>query len=420
MRIAIISDLHLGFGRKTEREEESFENAKQAFEQALKEKIDLILIPGDIFDASIPSTESWHKAFELFSIPEKEKKAEILIETEKKKIHFSGIPIIAIHGTHEYRGKEYKNSLQVLESAGKIIYLHAQTTEVAKGKERIAVHGLGGIPEKKALEVFRLWNPKPLHGMKNFLVFHQSIKEFLPTEDEMSVTLSLEHLPKGFDFYIDGHLHWHSEKKLNEGLFLVSGSTIITQMKKLESEKPKGFTIIDTEKDDCTFIPIEKQRRLYYKKFSFHNASMEEVKNSVKEFIQESLKENNSELTPLIRIKLSGTLAKGLSQGDLDLREIDEEFSKKAILSIEKDFSLQEFKKKISELREMQKSKQSIATLGFQLLEKHLEATNFAKEIEMKKLFDLLAEDEIEKAEQFLLEAKAKKEIKENRPANLS
>ena len=76
MRIAIVSDFHLGLGRGSERTYEALEQAKQAFEIALHEKVDLLLLPGDLFDSDVPSQETWVQAFQLFSILRRKKLKE--------------------------------------------------------------------------------------------------------------------------------------------------------------------------------------------------------------------------------------------------------------------------------------------------------------------------------------------------------
>lgn len=409
MKIAVFSDFHLGFGARTERREEAFDNAKQAAESVKELKPDLVLHAGDFFDSTTPLSECLYEAIELCHLL-KEGKSKVKILKENKPIPFEGIPVVAVSGTHEYRGKDYKNALQLLEKAGCLIYLHASTAVIEKEKEKIAVHGLSGVPEKKALDVLKLWNPSPLKQAKNILLFHQSIKEFLPSDDPMNATISLEDLPKGFDYFIDGHLHWFNETKLEEGILLIPGSTIITQMKKLESQKEKGILLLDTSSSKTEFIPLKKQRKLFYEKLSFENSSLEEVKEKSRTRIESFLKENKQELIPLIRLKLVGTLSKGVNPSDLELNELIKEFEGKAIFSIEKDFSMISFKKKIKELRELQKSRQSITLLGINLLEKNLEATSFNKAFDVKQVFDLLAENETEKAMELLSEKKQSKE----------
>jgi DNA repair exonuclease SbcCD nuclease subunit len=406
MKIALISDTHLGFGEKTERKNEAFYNALEAFSLATENKADLVLMPGDIFDSKIPSIDAWHSAFELFSVLRNAQKSPVKILRKEKELKFSGIPVIAIHGTHEIRSKDFKNPLQVLESAGFLFYVHAGHLIIENEKEKIAVHGLGGIPEKKALDVLKLFNPKPLPETKNILLMHQSIKEFLPTEDEMSASISISDLPKGFDLIVNGHLHWNSETKFEGGKLLIPGSTIVTQMKKLESKKPKGIVLIDSISMHLSFLPLKKQRKLFYEKISFDEAFPEEVLSKLKEKINFFLSENDSDLVPLIRIKLNGTLAKGLTQSDVDVNKVLSEFSGKAIFSIEKNFSYVSFRKKIQELRDLHKTKKSVSSLGIELLEKNLAETSFDKKFDVRRFFELLVEEDAEKVISFLFEEK--------------
>lgn len=399
MKIALFSDLHLGFGKGTERFDESFENAKKAFEIALSENPDIILLAGDLFDSEIPNQETWKRAFAVFSSI-KRTKCSCRLKFEKGKDSREScppnIPIISIHGTHEYRSKDFANALDVLESACFIVHIHAEHVEIEKGSEKIAVHGLGGVPEKMALNVLQLWNPKPISGIRNFLILHQSIKDFLPFDDEMIATLGIENLPKDFDLIINGHLHWNSEVSEKGVKLLMPGSTIITQMKKLESEKPKGIFLIETKNLESRFIPLPGQRKLYHETISINNAAPAQVLGAIEERLSKIISEKNS-LKPLVRIKLKGTLSKGHSVSDLNLRAVNEKFSNSAIISMDADFSADSFKKSMAELREMQKSKKSISALGLELLGKNLSQTSFGEDIDYRRIFELLNEGENEK-----------------------
>ncbi len=406
MKIALISDTHLGFGEKTAREKEALNNSLEAFALAIENKAELILMPGDLFDSKIPSLETWHSAFELFSVSRNAEKSPVKILKENNELSFSGIPVIAIHGTHEIRSKDFKNPIEVLKSAGFLFYVHANYLLVQKGTEKLAIHGLGGVPEKKALDVLKLYNPKPIQGIKNFLLLHQSIKEFLPTNDEMAATISLSNLPKEFDLVINGHLHWNSETNFEGGKLLIPGSTIVTQMKKLESTKPKGIVLIDSDSMELTFLPLKKQRKLFYEKIAFNEAFEDEILSKLNKQITVFLSENTSDLTPLIRIKLNGTLAKGLTQGDVDLNKVLKEFQGKAVFSVDKNFSSLSFKKRIQELRDLHKTKKSVSALGMELLEKNLAETSFDKNFDVQRFFELLCEEDSDKAINFLLENK--------------
>jgi DNA repair exonuclease SbcCD nuclease subunit len=269
-------------------------------------------------------------------------------------------------------------------------------------KERLAVQGMGGIPEKKAKEALEIWNPSPERDIPNIIMFHQSIKEFLPFEDDMIATISLSDFPKGFDLIINGHLHWHNTQNLGQALFVIPGSTIITQMKNLESEKPKGICLYDTETKKLDFAVLPNQRKLFYHKLKFAGETPEQIKKQILEIVEVDLKQNKSNLPPLIRLKLTGSLAKGYSLQDISFSYLDEAFDGKAILSVSRDFQETAFKKKIEELRSLQKSKQSVAARGLEILEKNLEEAGFGKAFDVQRIFQLLEEGENEKVIEIL------------------
>jgi len=423
MKIAVISDTHLGFGKGTERFEESFSNALQAFKLAAEEKADLVLIPGDVFDSDTPSQDVWHKTFELFSFLKKQPGSARILKEKKgdcREFVFSSLPVIAIAGTHEYLGKERKNALEVLEAAGFLVCLHAAKATAEIAGQKIVVQGLSGVPEKKALDALKLWSPKPVQGEKNVLLLHQSIKQFLPFDDDMIASIAIEDLPEGFDLIINGHLHWHSFIEEKNHRLLIPGSTIITQAKRLESEKEKGIVLWDSETNAIEFKPLPVQRKLFYEKIDFKDASPEQIKEIVSEKISSLLAVHNSPIKPLVRLKLVGKLAKGVSPSDVSLAETEKQFSSKAILSISRDFSMTSFKEKMKELRELQKEKKSIAALGMDILEKNLAETSFKEAFDVKEIFALLAEGETDKVVELLSEKKPvgeKRAFEENHSA---
>src|SRR3989344_539677 len=363
MKVGIFSDTHLGFDSRGERAQESFENLEQAINICVQESSDVVILAGYVFDAPVPSHDTLYRAMAAFSAGKKgrcEINAVFEKNTEKKQLSFEGLPILAIHGNHEYAGKDTRTALDVLSVSGLIFYFHAGKVVLKKGNERAVVFGLGSVPEKKALEVLQHWAPKPEKGCANILMTHQGFKEFMAVDDEMVATLSLEDLPRGFDLFVNGHLHWQQKHKIGDGVFILPGSTIATSIKKIEADQKKGVHFFDSETKSITFMPFSKQRRAFYHKIDFKDAEIDAVLETCR-------------------------------------KEIYEEFPARSILSISKNFSSVSFRKKISELREMQKSKLSVAAMGLELLEKNLKETDFGS-VSVKELFDLLAEDEPEKA----------------------
>ncbi|MEI7960836.1 MAG: metallophosphoesterase [archaeon] len=400
MLLGLFSDSHLGF-KGEDRYEESFARFKESLELFKKLKVDYILHAGDLFDDAVPEQEVWLKTFECWganngSLSEL---TRTYLGTEKKA-NCKGIPIIAIHGTHEFRGKDFANALDILEESNCLVHVHAGHCCLEKNGEKVYVHGMGGVPEKNAKAALEKYAPKPIHNHRNILLLHQSFTEFLPFDDDSIASLSLTDLPNGFDLIINGHLHWTQEQDLGNKRFLLTGSAIFTQMKKLEANMPKGIYLLETKEMKLTFVPFEHQRKLFYEKMNFKSAKPDDVMVVVNEKVDSLLKHANFELRPLVRLKLTGTLAKGFSQSDVSLDF--SKYAKSAVFSIQKSFVIENFQKKIEHLKEAQLEKKSVVDLGVELLEKNVDEAGL-KNFETRRIFDLLSIGENEKAEVVLL-----------------
>ncbi|MEM4222189.1 MAG: metallophosphoesterase [archaeon] len=355
MKIAFISDCHFGHNWGTELENDSFNQAKDAFEKTLQRNVDLIVLAGDIFDSRVPKQEVFAKALDCFS-------------------SIRGIPIIAIHGTHERRSAGLINPVHLLERIGLLKHLHKDKIIFEKNSEKVAIFGMSGVPEQYATQVLKEWDPKPEPGIKNIFVFHQSIKEAGLGEEG---TLSYEDLPKGFDLYVDGHIH--SFKKI--GKLVITGSTLITQLKKEESKK--GFVIWDSNTDELEFVEI-RQRPFFYIEIELKGEKPEE-------FIERS-REELSKLDfnekPLVKIKLKGEL----KAGRINEEEIKKGFN--AFIFVDNEVESKDFTTKLDYLREKQKGK-SVDEIGLSLLKKILEKEKYEGP-EVSSIIDSLADGNID------------------------
>ena len=122
LKVAVLSDPHLGFGIGTERENDAFNNFEQALRAVIKEEPQphVILLCGDIFHDKIPRQEVLGKVIELFTKANKQLKTRPQILKRVKGGNTEIIkefipPIIAIWGTHEKRHSESTNPVQILE-----------------------------------------------------------------------------------------------------------------------------------------------------------------------------------------------------------------------------------------------------------------------------------------------------------------
>ena len=414
MRIAILSDFHFGFSYSLELENDSFENAEEAMEKALD--CDLILIAGDIFDSRIPKTSVWAKAIKILVKPLlKESSGLKLISCSKElreisKRTLSHLPIVAIHGTHERRGKDEINAVEALENAGILIHLHQNTIVFEKDGKRVAIHGMSGVPERYAKDLLYTWNPKPLENCFNILLLHQSIDPFVYSPLEPP-SLNLSNIPKGFDVIIDGHVHSSGQEKIGNTLLIFPGSTIVTQFEKNEALAEKGFFKLEINNEvKVNFEKLEKNRKFFYEEIKVESGqAREQIEKIIKKILEQKFLK-----PPLIKIKVKG---KEAEISDQDLREIEKKFSSQAIVNLVKELEMQETEKKVEFLRDLREQKLSIEEIGLNILKKNLEELGFSFSFDPENTFGLLSEGEVEKVfnilvgEQVTLEKVLKKSL---------
>ncbi|MBD3263007.1 hypothetical protein GF374_01355, partial [Candidatus Woesearchaeota archaeon] len=394
LKLAIISDLHLGFAYGTERGEDAFKNAEKAFNLALKEEPNLILLGGDIFHDKIPRPEILGRTIELFTKINKSTKANTLLlektkNNETKELKKVIPSIICIWGTHERRHAQSTNPVQILQKAGLLYSLHAESILVEAGYDKIGLHGLSGVPETYAKEALKSWSPQPFKDATNILMLHQNFKELLPVDEG----LTYGDLPKGFNLFILGHIHWKSESKhpATNTPILIPGSTIATQLTQKESQKDKGIHIIELsrQKGNIDFIPIST-RPLFYEKIKVSGERPNEISVKIMQKINEILTKKHKQ-KPMLRIKLQGILAEGFSPSDLSVNSIIKDYKDKLILNIDKSKLTSTVLERQSQLlAELKEKKLTIDQLGLNLLIKNLK-TNLEKE-KLESIFNLLAD----------------------------
>src|SRR5574341_844452 len=119
MKFAHLSDCHIGGWREPKLRDANTKSFRMAIEKCLQEKVDFILISGDLFNTAVPGIDSLRMAVQ-----------------QLKKVKDAGIPVYYIAGSHDFSPSE-KTMLDVLEYAGLAV-------NVAKGEElpdnRIKLH----------------------------------------------------------------------------------------------------------------------------------------------------------------------------------------------------------------------------------------------------------------------------------------
>ena len=181
MKIAIVSDMHIGYERFSE---DAIRQATAAMELANK-VADAVIIPGDVFDKRAPKPEVIAQAINLFremSAQEVECQGGRVQGTHAK--NFTDVPMVAISGTHERTAAGKDNALNLMGLAGLLVDTSEATTIIEKDGERVAIFGFGGISEERVREQLERSEPKPIDGIFNIFMFHQSVYEILPFSDD--------------------------------------------------------------------------------------------------------------------------------------------------------------------------------------------------------------------------------------------
>ncbi|UCG94936.1 MAG: DNA repair exonuclease [archaeon] len=387
VKIAVISDLHFGFGRGTERSGDCWEAAEEAFSKA--KNCDLIVVPGDIFDEKIPRPEDWAKALKIFS-----------------RIK---VPVVAIHGTHERRGRGLINCVQGLEHASFLKHLHCSSATYDINGKKVTVHGMSGVPESYAKEVLEQWDPKPGEGF-NIFMLHQSIQPYIYNPVEPP-SLKLEDLPKGFDLYVSGHIHWREKTEIMGKPFIIPGSLVTTQVNKTEMKYPKGFYVVEIGHmggTDIKFVELEEQRKVYYRDFVVDD-KVPDVTEKIDLYLA-GIKEKKK---PLVRVRVTGRVGKG---EDPDFSRLRDKYREKMILSVASRISGEELENKLKLLEDIRESRISVDEMGLRILRDNLRELGIGRKYE--DVFDLLVEGDVDGAMvNVLAESGKEEEEKKEKPA---
>ncbi len=381
MKIAIVSDLHLGYERFAE---DAIDQAREALFKAY-ELADAVIIPGDVFDKRAPKPEVIAQAINLFRELSKMPWKSSVVSSVGDRGRFTSVPIIAISGTHERTAMGKDNALNLLGLAGLIVDTSESTTIIEKGDEKVAVFGLGGLSEERVKEQLLIMNPKPISGAFNIFMLHQSIYEILPFNESF---IRFDDLPKGFDLYVDGHIHSMVEDKVHGMPFIIPGSTVLTQLKEGEQE-PKGFVIFDTKARAYEFIKI-KCRRMVFREIFFDDASPKALKDAIKLEIDQIISENKE--MPIIKLRLIGKIAAGFSSIDMPIRPIISEYSNQCILDIDSSkLTSEEQDRQIDDIRAAHQGGNSIKEQGEIVLGQKLAEQGFDRKIDAFELFNILS-----------------------------
>lgn len=297
VRFAHISDVHLGGWKQQPMQDLNLNSFKLAMETCIKEKVEFVLIAGDLFDSAYPPIEILKETF-----------------SELRKLKEAKIPCFIVAGSHDY-SVSGKTFLDVLEKAG--FCKNVENWEEVDGfivlnpsvYQGIAIYGYPG--KKSGLEIPDLRRIKlnDAPGMFKIFMFHTTLdkaKGTLPIDSICS-----EELPKA-DYYALGHLHIDFQYEN----FVYPGPVFPNNFQELEDLEHGSFYIINT---DCS--NIFRKIELNVKNVEKFDIKINNALNATEKIVSELSKRDIEDKIILLRVH--GELETG-KQSDIKFSQIEE------------------------------------------------------------------------------------------------
>ncbi len=234
-RFAHLADAHLGGWKQQPLQDLNFQSFRKAIDICIAERVEFVLIAGDLFDSPYPSIDILKETFGEF-----------------KRLKEAEIPCFLIAGSHDYSisGKTF---LDVLEKAG--FCKNVENTEEKEDKiilnptihKRVAIYGYPG--RKASLEVKDLRKIKlnDTPGLFKIIMLHTTIDKargILPVD-----SIEIDRLPLA-DYYALGHLHIDFQHEN----FVYPGPVFPNNFLELQDLNHGSFYIVDTDLTD----PLKK------------------------------------------------------------------------------------------------------------------------------------------------------------------
>lgn len=308
MKFAHLADCHIGSWRDPKLRDTSTNAFSKAIDKCIKEKVDFILIAGDLFNTSFPRLDNLKAVVSKF-----------------KQLKDLGIPVYIVPGSHDY-SPTGKTILDVLEEAGLFVNVFKGTAENGKlklnftidkktGAKITGILGKRGSLEKTYYEKLIIDNLEKESGYKIFL-FHSGIDELKPKEMENIISQPLSLLPKGFDYYAGGHVHIVEDKQVEGyGRIAYPGPLFPNSFAELEKLERGGFYIVENENIKFEPIQIYNVEKLLV---NCGHKTPEQIKDEIFSYFK------NKELNnTIVLLRLGGVLESG-KPSDINFKEIFE------------------------------------------------------------------------------------------------
>ncbi len=298
MKFAHLADCHLDGWRQPELNILNLQSFQKAVSICIKERVEFILIAGDLFDSAYPSIDTLKEAFREF-----------------RKLNEARIPVFLIAGSHDY-SVSGKTFLDVLERSGfcKNVAVFEENKEsimlLPTIYKNVAIYGYPGKKSGLDMEEIERIKIQDSPGLFKILMLHTAIRSAVPNLKIKAVDDSK--LPQ-VNYLALGHLHISFVKNGK----VYPGPIFPNNLLELEELKGGSFFIFDNGKIEKREIKIKEVLVLHHKTNDTLNVTDELLSILAKEDLKDKI----------LILKLSGIIEQGKTS-DINFLRI-ENYAKK-------------------------------------------------------------------------------------------
>ena len=322
-----MADCHIGGWREDKLNELTIQVFRDAIDICIKEHVAFILIAGDLFDTALPNIDLIK---EVASILEKVKRRDI--------------EVYIIPGSHDF-SPSGKTFLDVLENSGLVINVNKYDGDnkllFFEDKTGVKITGLLGKRSGLEREDYKNLEKEHLENEKGFKIFmfHTTLEEFKPKYLENVKGQNYADLPKNFNYYAGGHVHYlFDTEKDGYGKIVYPGPLFPNNFKEIEELKHGGFCIVN-DNLELTRIPIKAKDVL---NFIIEGDNPEEINLKLDDITNLNVDDR------LILLRIKGELENG-KVSDVKVKEIIKKLINKGAYAVLKNTE----KLKVKELEEI-------------------------------------------------------------------
>ncbi len=275
--------------RRNRRRREYLELLDDLLRFAEEERVDTVVLPGDIFDRVYPSYP-----------------VAIKFAMTVKELGRRGIRVMAVPGNHDrYREERRKGPLDLLASVVPLELVHSDEVlrgggipcaRYQEGSRVLAFCGLGYLPLLTRDPMILLPSTPPSGADRHYLMTHYTFSGFNPYTASEPIA---GHPPDWVDFVIAGHIHRRDWILGGRGIYVGLAERIGFGEEGLDV----GFTLIDLPEGDTQHLNRETRP---FKTIEVEMPSQGDLTEFLLDKLGEIAREEGNE--PIMRLKLRGTV----------------------------------------------------------------------------------------------------------------